>query len=104
MILAQDTKVVQSFKDLSGTSASFSLPVGYYWLSFDAADPNGGTLVAVVDGASNTLVTINPDIGGNTTFGMPGIPSRGGFQITPASVAVTVQVSNGTASEVTIRG
>src|SRR6266849_1284284 len=44
-----NTSIVQSFANLNGTSAPFSLPYGFYWLQFRVADTNVNTIVTVND-------------------------------------------------------
>src|SRR5260370_38865610 len=96
-----DVKIVQSFKDLSGTSSPFSLPYGFCYVDFDAADPNAGTTVSVLDGGGNTLVTVYPNI-----HGLVGGPAGGAqfFVGVGGGAGLTVQVANGTASPVVIPG
>ncbi len=97
-----DVHAVAAFQNLSGTSAPFSLPYGFYWVDFDAADPNAGTTVAVLDSGGNTLVTVGQNTRG---FILGGPLGGGGFQVGPSNGAsMTMVASNGIAQSIVVQG
>src|SRR5438094_398640 len=102
-----DVHVVQSFVNLSGTSSSFTLPVGYYLVEMRGSDPNNPPSITVqtIDGIIS-LATLNTIVGGgNTDFGIAQIPGVGGqvaFQVGPGMTLNLVVV--GLATSVMIYG
>ena len=104
MIDPSDVRNVAGFQNLSGASSPFSLPTGFYFIDFDAADPNAGTTLQVADGAGNVLANAAQNGVFNQNTNVPGFPGGVWFQVGPSSGSLTVTVSNGTASNVIIRG
>jgi len=91
-----------SFHSLSGTSPPFNLSYGFYYVDFDAADPNAGTTVSVLDNTGATLVTVGPNITGNLIGGPAG---GAGFQVGPTNGSgMAVVAANGIAASVVIQG
>ena len=92
-----NTSIVQSFKDLNGTSPSFVLPYGFYYLTYKLADNNIYTTVTVNDLANPGNVLLKAD----WPIGSPNIGSGGQFQTIGTPINV---VTSGPTLEVIIEG
>src|SRR6266849_5746459 len=98
-----DVHEVAAYQNLSGSTAPFSLPVGFYWIDFDPVDPNAGTTVAVIDvtNGNTTLCTASPNSTGHPLIGGP--LGGAGFQVGPG-VSLKLTVANGIAQSIVIQG
>jgi len=102
-----ETKVVQSFTNLTGTSPQFTIERGYYWVNWQVAgDPNNPATVTIVENYSNgavTLATIPPDGQYNYAQRLDPVMSGAQFYFDGAGT-LTVVVANGAAAGLTIQG